>query len=451
MVDRSDKILLFFIYFSVFMSAWVLFKQPAEIYSAYAVFFALLPVFIRRYGLPSNFWLFFAFFFFTGMINIVLGNNETDQFFKIFIGLMLSYLFYFFVMKRFDFDIHFIFRFYLYGAFIISVIGLVQVISYRVHFTPGYDFRWLPIFNKWAVIAGGNLGIRVNSIFGEPSQYAAVMAPAMFVSLNNLIRRNYFVYSRWQSILVLAVYMMTFSTLGYLGIFVALILMLINYGLVRYLLLFVPISIGAFFYLYNNVLDFRYRWDSTIRIFTEDKFTITDTHGSSIVLYNNYVVARENFKSNFLFGTGLGSHPAAFERYSVTKHIQVFGFANNSADANSMLLRIVSELGLIGVIVSLTFVRRNFVLRDPRDPTNTYWLISSATLCIIILYLLRQGHYFLNGFPIFVWMYYYNHKNYLASLEEKEEEEEEEEAETKEIDGEEFTDDGKEENPVPVY
>jgi hypothetical protein len=31
-------------------------------------------------------------------------------------------------------------------------------------------------------------------------------------------------------------------------------------------------------------------------------------------------------------------------------------------------------------------------------------------LVIIILYLLRQGNYFLNGFPLFMWMYYYVRK-----------------------------------------
>jgi len=432
-LSRRDRVLLFFIYFSVFASAWVLTKEPAEIYSGYLVFFALLPGFMMRYGVPKYFWIFTSFFVLTGILNIVLDNNTGDQFLKIFIGLMMSYLFYYYVMRRFDFDVELLFRFYLKGALIITIIGLVQFISYTVRFTPGYDFRWLPIFNKWGVVTGGNLGIRVNSIFGEPSQYAAVMAPAMFVAINNLISFRNYVFRRWQSILVIVVYLLTFSSLGPRPVFIAIVILLINYGVVRYLVLFVPVLIGVFIYLYNNVPDFRFRWDSTIRVFETGKIDIRNEHGSSIVFYNNYVVATENFKSNFLVGTGLGSHSAAFEKYSVTKEIKTFGFSNNSSDANSMLLRIISEIGIVGVIIALIFVRRNFVKRDARNPRDPHWLISGATLCVILLYLLRQGHYFLNGFPIFVWMYYFNRQNYASVQEAAEAETDEEEQEEGEM------------------
>jgi hypothetical protein len=38
--------------------------------------------------------------------------------------------------------------------------------------------------------------------------------------------------------------------------------------------------------------------------------------------------------------------------------------------------------------------------------------VGSAVLVIIILYLLRQGNYFINGFPIFMWIYYYNYVDF---------------------------------------
>ncbi len=429
MLEAKDKRLLFFVILAAFMYAWVLTKEPAEIYGGYLIIIPLLLVYIVRYGIPTQFWLFAGFFVFTGLVNIAANNNEADQFLKIFLGVMMSYLFFYYVLKRFDFDVQVIFRAYLIGALIVSIIGLIQFSSYLVGFRPGYDFTWLGIFNKWGVVTGGNLGIRVNSIFGEPSTYAAVMAPAMFVSLNNLITRAAFVYKRWQSILVLAVYLLTFSSLGYLGIFVALLLLMINYGFARLIFLFVPLFAVAFVVLYNYVPDFQYRWDSTITLFQTGQVDIKTEHGSAIVFYNNYVVATENLGNNFLFGSGLGSHPVAFEKYSITKDIQTFGFANNSSDANSMLLRIISEIGLIGVVFAFVFIRRGLVRRDPYDAENKYWIISAATLCILILYLLRQGHYFLNGFPLFVWIYYYTRKNadaYQIAKEEQAQEENEE-------------------------
>ena len=74
-----------------------------------------------------------------------------------------------------------------------------------------------------------------------------------------------------------------------------------------------------------------------------------------------------------------------------------------------MFLRLMSETGLYGLIVMLGIVIRNFVMR--RNAVNEEnWLISGATMLIILIYLMRQGHYFLNGFPFFIWLYYYTRK-----------------------------------------
>lgn len=395
----------------MFGTAWVLIKEPVEVYVGYLVILALFPVYMIRYGFQPKFWYFLLFFLFTGFFNILLGNNTMDQFMKIWIGLIISYTFYHYVFERFDFDVELLFSAYMKGAVIVSIIGLVQLISFIVGFRYGYDFTWTGVFNKWGVTVGGNLGLRVNSIFGEPSTFAAVLAPAMFVALNNVVTNTTYLVKRWQSILILVVYVLTFSSLGYIGVFIALMLLMINYGFGRFILLFVPLLAIAFAVLYNNVEDFRYRWDSTIYLFETGEIDIRTEHGSSIVFYNNFVVAMENFKTNFLFGTGLGSHPVAFEQHSITKHIETFGFANNSSDANSMLLRIISEIGMVGLIIAFLFIRRNYVRRNAGQTGNNYWILSSAALCVILVYMLRQGHYFLNGFPFFVWVYYYAKKN----------------------------------------
>ncbi|MCB0410712.1 MAG: hypothetical protein KDD29_10870, partial [Flavobacteriales bacterium] len=141
------------------------------------------------------------------------------------------------------------------------------------------------------------------------------------------------------------------------------------------------------------------------------------------ILYNNYIIATKNFKENPLFGTGLGSHPIAFEKYSIAKHIKVHGFNLNSADANSMLLRLISETGLFGVIIMFYIIIKFYIKRDEEYETN-HWLISNGILIMILLNLFRQGHYFLNGFPFFVLLYVYNYFDYQKLFESKENSEE---------------------------
>lgn len=143
-------------------------------------------------------------------------------------------------------------------------------------------------------------------------------------------------------------------------------------------------------------------------------------HGSSFVQFNNFIVTKENFKSNPVFGTGLGSHGIAFEKYNLNSFIGN-EYRNNSSDANSMLLRIISETGLFGIVFMYLFIKNNFIKRDPTNEISDYhWLISNAVLVIILLQLARQGNYTYGGFMAYMWLYYYTKKDYLKKVEEHE-------------------------------
>ncbi len=394
---------------TLFLSSYVLFKSPFEGYVTYLFMVIFFPFYISKFGIPALPVVIFTPLLISGLIYIQTLDNTDVLFLKIFLGFFSSVLFYRYVLQAFEYDVSRLFGYYMKGAVVVSLIGLIQIASYQVGFSPGYDFSW--ILNKWGLSPGG-LGIRLNSIVSEPAQFAAVVGPAFFVSAYNLVfRKNHFIKRRATIIIIIA-YSLTFSTLGILGISLTVIILVINYGFLRYVLIVGPILYFGLNYAYDNIDEFRVRFDGVVTTFSdegEESKSYTDVHGSSFVLYNNYVIASENFKRNPLFGTGLGSHPIAFERFSLTKNARVLQVDFNKADANSMFLRLMSETGLYGLIVMLGIVIRNFVMR--RNAINEEnWLISGATLLIILIYLMRQGHYFLNGLPFFIWLYYYTRK-----------------------------------------
>jgi hypothetical protein len=401
------------IYISIFFNSYTFFTTPFEFYIGYLAFIALLPVFIFRYGFNRELILIFFVLLITGIYHVVLGNNTTGQLTKIFLGLFFSYLFYFYVILEFKFNVEQLFKWYLKGAYIASLIGLFQFVSFLLDFRPGYYYG--AFLNKWNVIPGGNFGIRINSIFGEPTYLGAVMSAAFFVSVKELIARKHHYLTRFQCIAIIAVYFLSFSGLGQIGIFLTFIFLLVNYGLVRYMFVFIPLLIWFFGIMYENVADFRDRYDSLIELFTTGNFVLGKTHGSSFILYNNFRVAIENFSSNFIFGTGLGSHPTAFEKYSVAKSIMVYGLNLNSADANSMFLRLLSETGLFGVSIMLFIIIKCYIPRN-ENVESYHWIVSNSILILILLNMFRQGHYFLNGFPFFVLLYIYNYFLYSGKI-----------------------------------
>lgn len=411
--DRRNVWIILGVYISIFINSLVFFKEPFEFYIGYLIYIVLLPGLYSKFKINRELFYIFFVLLVVGLANVIFNNNTAALFFKVYIGLFLAYLFYYYIILELDYDIEQLFQWYLKGAYLASLIGAIQFVSFQIGFSPGYDFGWL--FNKWGVITGGNFGIRINSVFAEPTYFAAVLSTAFFVSCYNIFFRENYYYSKFQSVIVAATYLLSFSGLGQTGIFLTILFLAINFGLVRYLLILIPISVLIFNFLYNNVGEFKSRYDSTVGLFSGEKFELGKTHGSSFILYNNYVVATENFKENFLFGTGIGSHPIAFEKYSIAKDIKVRGFSFNSADANSMLLRLISETGLFGVTIFMVIIFKCYVRRNEEHPTY-HWLVSNAILVMILLNLFRQGHYFLNGFPFFFLLYYYNsvsYKNYL--------------------------------------
>ncbi len=299
-----------------------------------------------------------------------------------------------------------------------AVIAAIQFVSFLIGFSPGYDLVW--IINKGGTVVGGNFGIRISGLYLEPSQLAIIQAPALFIAFYTLVLRKRDYYKPYMAIVIIITYLLSFSSVGYIGILVAVILLMINYGLVRYIVIFVPLAAIIFYLLYTNVEDFRTRYDDTISTFDSGEFKIGKTHGSSIVLYDNYIVALTNFKKNFIVGTGFGSHKIAYGKYSITKHLRNQKFKGNEADANSLLLRIMSETGLFGLIITFYFLIKNYKKREDNENEeyDVYWLISNALLIVMLLFLFRQGHYFINGFPFFVLLYYFNRKAYETKLEE---------------------------------
>lgn len=427
-IDRSRKNfwIVFGIYFSIFIYTYILFKTPFECYLGYLIMIIMLPGFIRKFGWNRYLLYIFLLLLLVGIIQIFADNNNAANFFKVYLSLMLTYFFYYYVICELEFDIKQMFKWYLKGCYIAALIGLFQFVSFILRFEQGYSlFHYA---NKGGLpVTGGLWGIRVNSIFMEPTHLGSALSAAFFVAVFNLVSREKFYYNKFQNLVVIICYLLAFSGMGQIGVFLTIIMLAISFGFVRYAILAIPVSLLSFNYLYNHVTEFKERFDSTYGLFVKgEQFELGKTHGSSFILYNNYIVATENFEGNFLFGTGLGSHQTAFEKYSIGKDIGNWGFNLNSADANSMFLRLMSETGLFGLSIFFIIMIKCYVKRD-RNIDTYHWLVSNGILIMILLNLFRQGNYYLYGFPFFFMLYYYNAVSYKEFLIEESESEKQKE------------------------
>lgn len=402
----SERAIDFLLVTSIFFNSYVITKFPAEIYLSYVPIFLLLPILVMKYGVSRIILKIFLPLFIMGGIYIQLGENTWGQFLKISIGFFTSVLYFHLIIEHYKFNLERLFKIYMSACYIFAVIGVVQFVAFYLGITPLYRFNW--ILNKWSFSPGG-LGLRVNSIFSEPAYVAASLAPAMFVSLYNITTHSSLFLTKKKGIVIVLMYFLSFSSLGIFAFFIALVFLLVRKGFITAAVFAGPLTALAFFLAYHTIDEFKERIDGTYEIFSEQNIYSYDIHGSSFVLYNNYHVATTNFLKNPLFGSGLGSHLIAFDKYSLTNQVGVVDIEFNSADANSMFLRLLSETGIFGTGFFIFFLIKNYLPRK-RALNEEYWLISVGCLIIIIVHLVRQGHYFYNGFPFFIWLYYYASK-----------------------------------------
>ena len=96
---KDNFYFLLILFISLFSSSYIFFKSPFEFYFYYIIVLFLLPIFLFKYGIPKFIISIFSFLLFLGLIHVILNNNMPFTFFKVYGGLLLLVLFYFYIIR----------------------------------------------------------------------------------------------------------------------------------------------------------------------------------------------------------------------------------------------------------------------------------------------------------------------------------------------------------------
>lgn len=258
----------------------------------------------------------------------------------------------------------------------------------------------------WFILRG-DPDYRLMSIFKEPAHYVIVVIPACYYFLKLKSYTNF--------LIIFGTLILSNSSLGYIGCGLMFILPALSLKRIGRLMLTLPVLISAFVIMYNELPFFNMRVKETyesLKAIDTGKFK-EETNLSSFVLINNIFIAKENVIDHPL-GSGIGSHhyqhtqryihEARPPRYLVQQGRHV----DNSFDANSMFIRIVSEFGLIGFItVVLGLWLASYCFKH-----NSLYL-AQGIFIYILLKLFRDGHYFPPELFFFIWLFYFLYKKHI--------------------------------------
>ncbi len=373
------------------------------------ILLAWIPFLENTYFDRSFLWFYtiFVIIIISSIINVFLGNNTFSLLSKQIVGILLTSLSFFLLFKINDYDVRKIFKIYLNLAFLVAFIGLVQVLSFLLNFKAGYDFSYfLP---SWHLALSQTGFLRINSILPEPAAFCYVMMPAFFVSIASLIKRKYALLKTWKSIIIIITFLLTFSTVGYIGFFIALILLIYNYAKIKYLLLIGLILLSSVVFLWNYSGDFKMRIGDSMDVITRKK-DLEVVNSSTFALFSNAMVTYKVFSNRPFFGDGLGSRSISYDKHiKSVVNVKKTKILLNREEGNSLFLRILSETGLFGTLAFSYFLFK-FHLSKKKDKTDFLWIISNGVLVTILIILIRSGHYFNVGLFFFFWLYYFTWK-----------------------------------------
>jgi hypothetical protein len=307
-----------------------------------------------------------------------MKTNTVNLFLEQIMGITIISYYYFLFFKLFlNEGVVFIFEQYLNLAIIICLIGV-------------------PLF----MVEFLNIGFeaRFHSILTEPAHFVAVILPALFYAF---YKKNNF-----KLVILTTTFFAAMSSLGFLALMINIVATRkINFKII--LILFLLIA-GFAYPLYSLNESIKIRVNDSFEVLVEKD--LTGANLSTYAFFSNAFVAVESIKSSPLIGSGLGAHILTREKY-LSNIDGIQGFEQhiflNEKDANSLFLRITSDLGLIGIFFTFLFLFKNYV-----SDKSINGIISKCILSYFICKLIRDGHYFSPEMYFFIILYYFNKKDF---------------------------------------
>lgn len=369
------------------------------------VIFVILTTFIiwhqrSKIFIPLKSFCFMAVIFMISVINISHNSYDYGKFIQQYTLLFIVIIGYSIFFSYNLYAIDSLFSKYLKIMYFICILGLIQFILCLLLQVDIFPFTLDGYIQKQPA----HRIMRIHSILAEAGNLGTLLTPAVAVIFN---KRNFFIENKKLSIVILITFFLTLATISLVAL-----ALIINYWLynkfkfLKYAYLFIIISIIPFLFTTMKNIEVTGEMNNQ-NFFTIMQYKVVQSasaldsneindyeslNASSYAILANLWVAK-NAPSRII-GTGLGTHPESYKRvYPETGH---YLYGLNSQDGYSLLNRIFSEFGWIGLSIYVLFIIKNI---------NTKNAINIACLFYIITILMRGGHYTMYGVIFFNFLF----------------------------------------------
>jgi hypothetical protein len=310
----------------------------------------------------------------------------------------------------------------------IGGIGLMSIFYFSMLLTSGLTVpRWMELYTNaafyLAVIGiGGFIAQhtlhydpegeqRLRSIFAEPSLFVYTTLPAMGYYVNTWVNERRY---GLETLIFLFAYVLADSALGFIGLVLIGAFTFIKRFTVWHLLAGFIVCAGLLAGLFFASENFRVRVTDTFVAVSSQ--SLTRTNGSTFAFLSNLYVAANAVIDHPVLGVGIGGYGTTYDGYigelgqeALETNKDSVGL--NKDDANSLFLRVVAELGPLGLITLL-----GFLIVCAQVEGKPYRQVRNALLPYFFVRMSRFGAYFSMELYFFVGLYLLNYLEYRRSI-----------------------------------
>ena len=332
----------------------------------------------------------------------------------------VTLVFSFLLLNSYDFNVEKLFRDYTRFILAAGIVVIVQFIGVKTNLFFLVDYSYLGL-DPGRIDLNAVRG-RFHAWFYEPSFMAYAFIPVVFVAVARLFGIGNMLSKR-NAIFVIFILVMTRSSIGFFGLLLSILIVAFSkYTLYRkpmFIATSITLLIASASFIYT-IPAVKLRVDETYQLFSKKDvkpIDIAKTNLSTYALYSNFKITQAAFSEKSTLGSGLGTYEINYDKY-LYEVIPPMNWRDNyqinRQDANSLFFRILVELGLLGIFFAMYFIFRNRISfrSNLGVQLHNLWAINNGILVLIILRLLRQGHYTMLGFVLMLLMFYYSKKNY---------------------------------------
>lgn len=373
-----------FIYYSTIVSIFteaLYYRMGFDIKLFYLIILFNITIFLafNKVIYSRGLLIFHSIVIFTGLFSCIFGYNNFGGFFVQLFFLILIPIYYLSFFAFFEDKIEDIIFLYCKLCLLLAIIGFILL---PMQIASGKSFQ---------------------SLMNEPAHYCTVILPSFFITLKEQK------FPRYYFIIILLSIIVSGSSLGYIGVALSLIMYAKKISISKILISSIAVTVVGII-VYVSFPPFKIRMDDTIK--SSMNGDLSEANLSTYALLSNAFVSSKSFMSNPLIGNGIGSHVNSRNLYlNKIDGIEVFERMGmdqlNAQDAGSLFSRLMSELGLVGIVGVFYFIKKFYVASTGKELTFNA-IVSRSILLYFFAKLFREGHYFSPEMYFFVFLYVFN-------------------------------------------